>query len=183
MKLDLTEIQNKRREALDFEFEIDPAASDAFPLLPVGEEYAAPPRVRARAVDINGVIRLDFDVEAELICACTRCLDEVRYPLSVSFRRYAGQSANAFFGGEDGDEGDDVLAINDSAVDADVDIMEEIALAAPDIVLCSGDCPGLCPRCGKKLGALCVCAAEPEGKRVDPRLDVFRRLRDMMEDD
>ena len=181
MKLDLTEILNKRRETLDFEFELDPDSGE-FALLPDGERYAAPVRVRARAFDANGYIRLDFDAEAELICACTRCLDEVRTPLSVSFRRYAGQSANAAYGAED-DEPDDVLEINDSAVCADADIMEELALAAPEIVLCSDDCPGLCPRCGRKPGAGCVCETPKEQKRADPRLDVFRRLLETMDDE
>ena len=181
MKLDLTEIMNKRRETLDFEFTLDPAENDAFPRLPDGEEYAGPPRVRVRAFDANGVIRLDFDAEAQLVCACTRCLDEVRFPLSVSFRRYAGQSANALFGGDD--EGDDVLAVNDSAVDADLDIMEELALAAPEIVLCSEDCRGLCPRCGKKIGGGCACEEQPDEKPSDPRLDVFRRLLETMDDE
>ena len=182
MKLDLTEIMNKRRQTLDFEFDLDPAASDEYSLLPDGESYAAPPRVHARALDAAGVVRLDFDVAAEIVSRCTRCLDEVRFVLDVSFRRYAGQSANAVYGGEDGDEGDDVLAIKDSAVCADAEIMEELALAAPEIVLCSDDCPGLCARCGKKIGAGCVCEAQADEKPSDPRLDVFRRLRDSMEE-
>ena len=180
MKLDLTEIQNKRRETLEFEYEIDPDAAD-FALLPFGEAYAAPPRVRARAFDANGYVRVDFDAEAELSCECTRCLAEVRVPLRVTFRRYAGESANAAYGADDGDEADDVLPIVDSAIDADADVMEELALAAPEIVLCSDDCPGLCPRCGKKIGAGCICEPVAEEKPRDERLDVFRRLLEKMD--
>ena len=183
MKLDLTEIQNKRKDTLDFDFEIDPGERDDFALLPWGEAYDGPVRVHARAFDANGYVRVDFDAEADLVCECTRCLAEVRLPLSVSFRRYAGESANAAYGADDDDGADDVLAIVDSSVDGDADVMEELALAAPETVLCSDDCPGLCPRCGKKIGDGCVCEPAEEEKNSDPRLDVFRRLREQMEEE
>ena len=181
MKLDLTEIQNKRRDTLDFDFEIDPASRDDFALLPWGEEYDGPVRVHARAFDANGYVRVDFDAKCTLTCRCTRCLADVSLPLSASFRRYAGESANAAYG-EDDDGADDVLRIVDSSVDGDADVMEELALAAPETVLCSDDCPGLCPRCGKKIGEGCECEPVAEDRPADPRLDVFRRLREKMED-
>ena len=184
MKLDLTEIQNRRRDTLDFDFEIDPASREDFALLPWGEEYVGFVRVHARAFDANGYVRVDFDAECELNCRCTRCLAEVRLPLSASFRRYAGESANAAYGAGDDDDGaDDVLPIVDNSVDGDADVMEELALAAPETVLCDADCPGLCPRCGKKIGAGCVCEPIAEEKPNDPRLDVFRRLREQMEEE
>ena len=183
MKLDLTEIQNKRRDTLDFDFEIDPASRDDFALLPYGEEYDGAVRIHAHAFDANGYVRVDFDAECDIVCRCTRCLAELRLPLRTSFRRYAGESANAVYGGAHDDGDEDVLAIVDSGVDGDADVMEELALAAPDTVLCSDDCPGLCARCGKKIGEGCVCEPLGEQTRVDPRLDVFRKLLAEMEDD
>lgn len=178
MKLDLTQIMNKRKESLDFEYELSGGENDEFALLPAGEAFDGPVRVRAHAFDANSYIRVDITAECTLICHCTRCLDEVRVPISVSFRRYAGQSVEY---DDDGGE-EDVLAVNDSAVCADADIMEEISLAAPEIVLCDEECPGLCPQCGKKLGAGCVCEKE-EKKASDPRLDVFKRLLEQMENE
>ena len=183
MKLDLTEIMNKRRETLEFDYTLMPDGSEGYALFPDGEELVRPADVHARAFDANGYVRLDFDVDALLRCRCTRCLDEVEVPLSVSFRRYAGQSANAAYGAEDDEEsGEDVLEINDSAVEADADVMEELALAAPDIVLCSDDCPGLCPRCGKKIGRDCACAPEKEEITIDPRMEKFKKLLDSMDE-
>lgn len=181
MKLDITEIQNKRRDALDFDFEIDPAERDDFALLPFGEAYDGNVRVHAHVFDANGYVRVDFDAGCELVCQCDRCLCEVKLPLCVSFRRYAGESANAVYGAED--EADDVLKIVDNCIDGDADVMEELALEAPESVLCSEDCPGLCSRCGKKIGDGCTCAPIPEEKPADPRLEAFRRLRLQMEDE
>ena len=183
MKLDLTEIQNKRRDTLEFDFEIDPASREDFALLPWGEEYDGGVRVHARAFDANGYVRVDFEADCTLKCRCTRCLEEVSLPLEAAFRRFAGESANAVYGGDDGEGAQDVLEIVDNCVDGDADVMEELALAAPETVLCDEDCPGLCPRCGKKIGAGCECGEEPEEKARDPRLDVFRRLREQMEDE
>lgn len=179
MKLDLTEIMNKRKEALDFEYDLMPNDSDEFALLPGGEEFATPVHVCAHAFDANSYIRVDITATCELICRCTRCLDEVRVPLEVSFRRYAGQSLEY---GDDDDGDADVLEVNDSAVCADADVMEEISLAAPEIVLCDEECPGLCPQCGKKVGGGCACEKKDE-KPSDPRLDVFRKLLEQMENE
>ena len=109
MKLDLTEIQNKRRDTLDFDFEIDPASRDDFALLPWGEAYDGNIRVHARAFDANGYVRVDFAAEADLVCECTRC--------------------------------------------------------------------------GKKIGDGCKCEPVAEEKTADPRLDVFRRLRERMDEE
>lgn len=178
MKLDLTEIMNKRRESLDFEYELDASGSDDFALLPDGEAFSSPVHVRVHAFDANSYIRLDITAGCELVCQCTRCLGEVRVPLEVSFRRYAGQSVEY-----DDDGGEDVLEVNDSAVCPDADIMEEISLNAPEIVLCDENCPGLCQQCGKKIGAGCTCGSGEEKKTSDPRLDVFRKLLLSMEDE
>lgn len=182
MKLDVTEILNKRKKSLDFFFELLPDGSEGYALLPDGERFASPARIGCRAEDINGYIRLTFDVSADITCVCNRCLDEFVYGLDFSFERFAGQSPTQLYGEDTDDTEEDVLDIRDSCVFPDADIMEEISLAAPEYPLCSEDCPGLCQRCGKKIGE-CACPNEPEEKPRDPRNDVFRELLRRMEDE
>ena len=44
------------------------------------------------------------------------------------------------------------------------DLREAILLALPSNPVCADDCPGLCPRCGKRLAeGPCGCAGGPEG--------------------
>ena len=107
-----------------------------------------------------------------------RCLEEFEYPLDFSFERFAELD-----GSDDLDcDADEVLTVKDSALFPDADIAEEISLEAPFRPLCSEDCPGLCPKCGKKLrDGPCSCAADEVFE--DPRMDALRRLRDSMEDD
>lgn len=182
MKLDVTEILNKRKRALDFTFELLPDGSEGYALLPDGVGLASPARIDCRAEDVNGYIRLTFDVSADLRCRCTRCLDEFVYPLDLTFERFAGQSPNMIWGDEDDGMEEDVLDIRDSGVFPDADIMEEISLESPEYCLCSDDCAGLCSRCGKKI-AECTCGDKAEEKKTDPRMDVFRDLLRRMEEE
>ena len=53
-------------------------------------------------------------------------------------------------------------------------LWEQLVLNLPFKHVCSGDCQGVCPKCGSNLNlGACECQAE-EG---DPRLAVFRRLK------
>ena len=50
-----------------------------------------------------------------------------------------------------------------SEVDLTSDLREAILLALPSNPVCADDCPGLCPRCGKRLAeGPCGCAGGPE---------------------
>lgn len=181
MKLDMTEILNKRKSSLDFFYDLLPTGDEGWALLPDGVELDSPARIDCLAEDVNGYIRLSFDVSADLKCRCTRCLDEIVYPLDISFERFAGQSPEAIWGGNGEGMEEDVLDIVDSRVCPDGAIMEELSLAAPEYCLCSDDCRGLCSRCGKKASE-CTCDRKEE-KRNDPRMDVFRDLLRRMEEE
>ena len=62
----------------------------------------------------------------------------------------------------------------DGTVDIDADIAEAFLLELPMRHLCKEDCPGLCPKCGKRLAeGDCGCKNE---KEIDPRLKVLQKL-------
>ncbi len=178
MKLDITEIMNRRKARLDFSFDFEFPDSPDGALLPAGVTLAGSAQIDCRVRDVNGFIKADFTVHAPLKCVCVRCLEEFEYPLEFSFERFAELD-----GGDDLDcDADEVLTVKDSALFPEADIAEEISLEAPFRPLCSEDCPGLCPKCGKKLrDGPCSCAADEVFE--DPRMDALRRLRDSMEDD
>ena len=80
---------------------------------------------------------------------------------------------------------DDVLYVHDSHLYPDGDIIEQVVLELPMYQLCSPDCPGLCPHCGRKLSeGSCDCAAkeaERAKKEIDPRLAKLQKLLDKSE--
>lgn len=183
MKLDVTELLNKRKSTLDFSYDLLPDGTEGYALLPDGVTFNSPAHIDCRAEDVNGYIRLEFDVSVDLRCRCNRCLDEFVYPLDFSFERFAGQSPEQIWGDDDGDGmEEDVLDIRESGVFPDGDVIEEISLEAPQFALCSDDCEGLCSSCGKKMSD-CSCEKDKEEKISDPRMDVFRDLLRRMEEE
>ena len=61
-------------------------------------------------------------------------------------------------------------------LDVDEWLCQEFMFQIPTVLLCSADCPGLCPRCGKKM-AECTCPpAEAEAEPADARLAILKSL-------
>jgi uncharacterized protein len=59
-------------------------------------------------------------------------------------------------------------------IDLDKDIRDYAILAVPMKKLCSENCKGLCPKCGKNLNDdLCDCIEEI----IDPRWEVIQKLK------
>ena len=55
-------------------------------------------------------------------------------------------------------------------------VFQEILFEAPSVLLCSPDCPGLCPICGKKKAAGCSCQQAEEAAPADARLSILQQL-------
>jgi hypothetical protein len=68
---------------------------------------------------------------------------------------------------------DEYAVIEDGRLDLDELVREELLLSFPMRTLCSPDCEGLCPKCGRprRLGD-CGC----QTREIDPRLAVLRTL-------
>ena len=61
-------------------------------------------------------------------------------------------------------------------LDVDEWLNQEFMFQIPTVLLCSPDCAGLCPQCGKKK-AECTCQpAEPTEAPVDTRLAILKSL-------
>ena len=75
--------------------------------------------------------------------------------------------------GIDADD-EDILTMTNGTVEIDADIVEALVLELPMRHVCREDCPGLCPKCGKRLAdGDCGCKNE---KEIDPRLKVLQKL-------
>ena len=65
-------------------------------------------------------------------------------------------------------------------LDVDEPLCEELLLGFPSRLLCSEDCEGLCPKCGKpKREGDCGCVL----KEIDPRLAVLKNFFDKDQDE
>jgi uncharacterized protein len=101
-------------------------------------------------------VRVELHVETALNRECARCLREVRLQLQAEAEETFHES------------GDEPL-ITAETIDLEPIVHEAVVLAEPMRVLCSPDCRGLCPKCGKDLNeGPCGCADDDQDPRLAP---------------
>ncbi len=175
MKIDVTTLMNKRAPSIDFEYDLDVPAVECDVILPDDVTLYKPCRVAGRVKDQNNCMSLSCRVEAPYRTFCDRCLDEIEDTLTFEIEKTVS-ALDAPEGFEDDPVYDDVVFVSESALDVDAAIVEEIALRLPPYHLCREDCPGLCPKCGRRL-ADGPCGCENK-KEIDPRLKKLQKLLD-----
>ncbi|MBR6918588.1 MAG: DUF177 domain-containing protein [Clostridia bacterium] len=178
MKIDLTTVLNKRADKLDFEYELDLSCSGYEDMMPDDIELTKPAKVSGTVKDQNNCMSLSCLVTLPYHTRCDRCLDDIDGVLSFEIEKTISEN-DAPQNAEDDPTYDDVLFVNESSVCLDAAVAEEAAVRLPPYHLCSDDCPGLCPKCGKKLAdGPCGCS---EKKEIDPRLKILQKLLDNFE--
>ncbi len=139
------------------------------PRLPDGVEPAGDTHVTGEVTDSAGYMRLTLSAEVGYTGTCARCLEPVKDALTVELARTV--VAEGTLTEKQLEENvDEYAVVRSGFLDLDELIGEEIFLTFPMRILCSPDCPGLCPKCGKplKLGD-CGC----QKREIDPRWAVL----------
>lgn len=112
-------------------------------------------------------------VRAKGTFPCDRCTGSFDYPISATYQMYYLP------------EGSDTPQIDPAElqtvpygagiIDIAEDVRQTVLLAVPLKLLCSEDCEGLCPRCGRNLNiGTCSCRVVED----DPRWEGLRPLRE-----
>jgi uncharacterized protein len=105
-------------------------------------EFTTPIYVKAKAVKITNALTVDMELKAKFNLNCSRCLEKVGLDLDRK------QRLNF------------LINPRQDIIDLDEDIRQELILNVPLKPLCSADCKGLCPECGKNLNqGGCSCGA------------------------
>jgi uncharacterized protein len=119
------------------------------PLVLGGQEYAPDPRQVPVTLDISrmsgGGYSLQLRFDAAITGPCMRCLADAGPCISVDAREVQLPGA---------DEDLDSPYVDGDLVDLRAWAHDAFALALPDQIVCSGDCPGLCPVCAQPLREL-----------------------------
>ncbi len=115
----------------------------------------------------TGIVSLSATVTFSATVLCSRCTEEFKKNFKFSFEHLlANNLVN--------DDNDDYIVVENSVLDLDALISEDIVLSLPSRFLCSEDCKGLCSKCGKNLNdGPCDCK-----KDVDPRMAALLQLLD-----
>ena len=125
-------------------------------------------------------IRLKGKLETRLEVACARCLDPVVVPVKRSF--------DLLYRPLGTDAGHQELSVTDAEAEIgyyqgeglllEDTLREQVLLAVPLKTVCSDDCQGICPSCGKNLNeGACSCEDDVE----DPRWSALKEIRGKLE--
>ena len=168
MKIDMTPILTGEKDRLDFEFGII-LGTDILPNV----TFPDPVKVTGHVVGNGGYMRLFCRADIGYETVCARCLRPVAGVLAVDYDKDVAKENTL-----QNEDNDDYVILEEGMLDIDETITEQILLEFPTKLLCSEDCKGLCPRCGKDLNeGNCGC---PE-KEIDPRLAILAKLRDQFD--
>ena len=124
--------------------------------------------------DNSGYMRLKLQATLFYHGECARCLAPVDGVFSLDFERTV--TTEGTIDEERLEElEDEYVVLQGHELSVDDALLEELALSFPTRLLCSEDCEGLCPKCGKpKREGDCGCPT----REIDPRLAVLAKFFD-----
>lgn len=125
----------------------------------------------------NRTLRLDGHVEFALMMPCSRCLEPVKVPFSLTLERLFDMKKSSE---ERARELDEQLYLQGYNLDVDQLVRDELLPNLPMKVLCKEDCKGICNRCGANLNVqTCDC----DRSSLDPRMsviqDIFKQFKEV----
>ncbi|MBQ4064556.1 MAG: DUF177 domain-containing protein [Clostridia bacterium] len=163
MRVDMTPILTGRTDKIGFAFDWE-GAGDLFPEFC----FEKPVHVEGEITERSGCLLLTLGAEVFYKTECARCLKELHRTLTLSLSKNAAVKGTL----QDVDD-DDYVIIEDSAMELDEPVGELLFLELPSRDLCSEDCRGFCPKCGKDRNeGDCGC----DTKEIDPRLAVLKQF-------
>lgn len=128
MKIDIDRIPTERQLTLE-----ENIAASILDLETDIIKFHSPIRIKAAVSKITNAVTVDLNLSAMMYANCSRCLNEFEVDLKKNLKLNY--------------QVDKSMPI----IDLTLKIREEIILDYPMKPLCSPDCKGLCPKCGKNL--------------------------------
>ena len=153
-------LNNGEEEELSYQLDISDIDIDgAFP-------FKSPVTVTATASNRASLVTLALNCRFDYQRSCDRCGEQCTVEQNMNFAHKLAQTLV--------DEGnDDYIETPDFTIELDEVVISDILLSLPQKFLCSDDCRGLCPKCGKNLNlGDCGC----DKREIDPRLAILKQL-------
>ncbi len=113
-------------------------------------------------------LRLELDVKGEMMVHCARCMKpmntEISFEVCENFMQDEGEEAD-----------EDIILFSGTKIELLEIVSNNFFMNAQGKYLCSEDCKGLCPKCGKNLNdGDCNC----EDDDIDPRWAGLKAIMD-----
>lgn len=163
MLLNLRDVLASENLCVSFDYTMDLREEEFY-----GEHpFQQPIHVQGKLENKADVFYLRAQVVAPVDTHCARCGVPVQVQKELEIDLVIASSLS----NEEGS--DDIYVVEGETFDLDEIIREELILNMDMTVLCSEDCKGLCPRCGKNLNeGDCGC----DRTEVDPHLAKLTQL-------
>ena len=123
----------------------------------------------------EGEIRIKGHLSVNIESDCDRCLGYAQFPLDSAFDLYYRPTKSLAVEEEVAiDEGEAEMGFYDGlGIELEDILREQILLLLPMQRVCSADCKGICPVCGKNRNETsCACRVQP----VDDRWSALRKI-------
>lgn len=168
MKISVSEVLNQPGAQKEFEFSLEN--------IPDIDEVIikGPVNVKGNLVNTGNFLELYVEIKTRILSSCSRCLETIEAPLEFVFtERYTGKGDTAEEFPEE-HEMAAVLTYENDIIDIGEAVKENFFINVPMRFLCSDECPGLCPQCGRSLkDGPCGCKTD----ETDPRLAILAKLK------
>ena len=130
--------------------------------------FCAPVEIQGELNGSADSVELRGKAVYQLTMPCDRCFELTAQKRETEFFHILVRELS-----DEEDEDGEFVVVPDDQLDLDQLLTEDILLDLPSKFLCSPDCKGLCPICGKNLNqGDCGC----EKDTVDPRLAILKEL-------
>jgi len=130
-----------------------------------GGEYSftKPISVRGKIENLGGEIEIEAEIDGSLKTSCARCMEDAVY----NFKTFVSERVDLK------NAENDLVELEGSTLNLKPVIINTILMDLPIRILCSEDCKGLCPICGKNLNRVqCSC----DDREEDPRFAVLKNI-------
>lgn len=164
LKIKISNLANGR-----YDYEFEGRASD----LEISDPYEGNFKTIVALSKFENQIILDSETEITANLVCDRCAKDFQSFITSKYRMVYLLRVRA---DDEESEKEEVVYIHPETdkIDLDKDIRDFAILSIPMKHLCSEDCKGLCPKCGKNLNeGPCSCTEE----LIDPRWEPIQKLK------
>ena len=167
MVIDIAPLLRGEVKRMEIDYMLSPEQID-------GVVFDRDARVTGCITDNAGYMRLTLKAELNYHGECARCLAPVNGVFSLDFERTV--AVEGTLTEQQLDElADEYVVVSGGELDVDEPLREELLLGFPMRLLCSEDCLGLCPKCGRpRSEGDCGCS----DKEIDPRLAILKTFFD-----
>lgn len=177
MKLDIDSIKKGDKNTLDLNFALDLNTIDYY-----GDiiHVISPVDVNGKMYVIDDRLYINLGIKTQMQVNCSRCLESFTYPFKSSINAEFVHENLSEHQNDEVDE--DIIYYNETTIDLDELIKENIIMNIPMKLVCDKNCQGLCSNCGVKLkGDSCDCNnIQSKTEDIDPRL---AKLKELLEQD